>query len=106
MWMWQTLTGAFLLVFLGIHMFAQHFVADVGLRTYDDVISYMQNPLVFSVEVVFLIVVTIHALMGVRAIILDLGISDTADRRLKQGLIVLGIAMVGYGIWLSFNIIS
>lgn len=102
MWIWQALTGLLLLVLLALHMVFNHFVVEGGLRTYRDVVAYLSHPAVFAWEILMLVVVTAHALMGVRAILLDLGIRPTVDRWVKRGLAALGILIVGYGVWLSW----
>lgn len=104
MWIWQAISGALLLILAGMHMITQHYVVEGGLRTYADVVAYAQSPLFLVLETAFLIVVVGHALMGVRAIVLDLGISTPADRNLKIGLTALGAAMIVYGLWLTFSI--
>lgn len=101
MWIWQALSGILLTILLVVHMIANHFVVEGGLRTYADVLHYLSNPAIFVLETVFLMVVTAHALMGVRAIILDLGISPAADRRLKTALFALGAIIVVYAVWLT-----
>jgi len=105
MWIWQALSGILLTVLLVVHMVANHFVVEGGLRTYEDVIHYLSNPFIFALETAFLIVVTSHALMGVRAIILDLGISPAADRRLKAVLVALGAVIVAYAVWLTGRVV-
>jgi succinate dehydrogenase hydrophobic anchor subunit len=101
-WIWQAGTGVALLVLLAIHMIAQHFVVDTegGLRSHADVVAYIGNPVVFVIEAAFLVVVTIHALLGVRAIVFDFGLSARAEARVTRALQVLGAATVAYGIWL------
>jgi succinate dehydrogenase hydrophobic anchor subunit len=101
-WMWQAATGVALLVLLAIHMIAQHFVVDTegGLRNHADVVAYIGNPLVFAIEALFLVVVTIHALLGVRAILFDFGLSARAEARVTRALQILGGVTVAYGIWL------
>ena len=49
---------------------------------------------------------TAHALLGVRAIAMDFGLSDQAGRRLSRSLAVLGLLTVGYGLLLTRIIIS
>jgi succinate dehydrogenase hydrophobic anchor subunit len=56
-------------------------------------------------EALFLVVVATHAMLGVRAIVMDLGISDHAEKRLGQVLTVVGVLTVGYGLWLTWTII-
>jgi len=99
-WIGQAGTGLLLLFLLGLHMVAHHFVAQGGLRTYLDVLSYVRNPFIVGWEATFLIVVTYHALAGLRAVLLDLGLNDTQERRLTYALAGLGAIIVVYGLWL------
>jgi succinate dehydrogenase hydrophobic anchor subunit len=82
-------------------MGAQHFVVAGGIRSFEDVLRYIRNPIVFMLELAFLVTVTTHALLGVRAIILDFGISPCAERWWNRLLVALGGAMVAYGCWLT-----
>ena len=105
MWLWQAGTGALLVVFLALHMIANHFVVEGGLRGYSDVVAYLSNPFVFVLETFFLIAVVAHALMGVRSLVLDLGISAETDRRLTRGLMLLGIGLIVYATWLMVLVV-
>ncbi|MBI4770425.1 MAG: hypothetical protein HY784_08465 [Chloroflexi bacterium] len=93
-----------LLVLLGLHLVAQHFVAAGGIRDFAGVVAYLSNPILVVLEIAFLIVVTAHALLGVRAILFDLGLSATTEKRISQALSALGVLTVGYGIWLTWTI--
>ena len=104
-WYWQIFTGVALVLLLGLHFIANHFIAAGGIRDFADVVSYLRNPIVLVLEVLFLLVVAIHAMLGVRAIILDFGISSQAEKRLSQALTVIGVLTVGYGLWLTWSII-
>jgi succinate dehydrogenase cytochrome b556 subunit len=105
-WILQAFTGVLLVVLLGLHMVVQHFVVEGGLRRYQQVVEYLSNPFVFLLEVAFLIVVTWHALLGVRAIILDLGLKPATERKVTAFLSIVGVLTVAYGIWLSATIVS
>ncbi|MGZ3608936.1 MAG: hypothetical protein ACXWPS_19095 [Ktedonobacteraceae bacterium] len=104
-WYWQIFTGVALVLLLGLHFIANHFIATGGIRDFADVVSYLRNPIVLVLEVLFLIVVAIHAMLGVRAIVIDFGISSQAEKRLSQVLTVIGVLTVGYGLWLTWAII-
>jgi succinate dehydrogenase membrane anchor subunit len=104
-WYWQVFTGIALLLLLGLHFIANHFIAKGGLRDFADVVSYLRNPIVLVLEVLFLVVVTIHAMLGARAIVLDFGISERAEKLLAQALTVVGVLTVGYGLWLTWVIV-
>ena len=97
-WLGQAISGIVLVALLGLHWVAQHYLASGGLRTYSDVVAYLGNPLVLILEVAFLVVVTYHALMGVRAILLDLGPSEWLTQLLDIGLVLVGIATILYGV--------
>ncbi len=104
-WLWQVCSGVGLLVLLGIHLVAQHFIARGGLRNFADVVAYLSNPIFLVLELLFLVFVTFHAMLGVRAILMDFGLSNRAEKRLSQALTVIGALTVGYGLWLTWVII-
>ncbi len=105
-WILQAFTGIMLVVLLGLHMVVQHFVVAGGLRNYQQVVQYIANPFVFLLEIAFLIIVTWHALLGVRAVILDLGLKPASERKVTAVLSIVGVIVVAYGIWLSATIVA
>ena len=98
-WRWTALTGVSLLVLVTIHMVAHHFIVDRigGLRTYDHVLEYIANPIIFVIESMFLVAVTVHAMLGLRSVLFDFGIGERARSRVNKGLVVLGVITVAYG---------
>jgi succinate dehydrogenase / fumarate reductase membrane anchor subunit len=100
LWLMQAASGSMLILVLGVHIVAHHFVVEGGLRTYADVIAYISNPLIFALEVLFLLVVTVHAFLGLRAVLLDLGPTPSVVRILDAFLALGGIATLIYGIGL------
>ncbi len=102
----QVVSGVALLFLLGLHMVAQHFIVPTGLRFYDDVIEWLRNPVMIVVEVAFLVVVTYHALVGVRAILFDFGFSERTEGRITLLLWVVGIVTVVYGVALFAAILN
>ncbi len=107
-WRWTVVTGAALLVLLFVHMVAQHFVVNEvgGLRSYQQVLEYIGNPLIFTIECFFLVTVTAHALMGLRSVLLDMGFGARARRRIDVGLWLLGVVTVAYGFFLVGTLAS
>ncbi len=101
LWLLQVISGALLIAVLGLHMFVHHFVVEGGLRDFQDVLAYVASPLVVAVELVFLIVVTTHAMLGLRAILLDLGPSPKVEQAINIILTVIGMGTAGYGIYLA-----
>ncbi|MFQ5341490.1 MAG: hypothetical protein ACE5F6_08075 [Anaerolineae bacterium] len=102
-WLLQAASGVLLVILILLHMIVQHFTAG-ELLTYEDVVAYLSNPVVFALETLFLITVTFHALAGVRSVALDLGLNDHQDRRLTRVLWVVGTLMVVYGIGITLYI--
>lgn len=95
-------SGVALLALVTIHMVAHHFVVEEvgGLRTYAQVLDYIANPIIFVIEILFLVVVTTHAMLGLRSVLFDFGLSVRAKRTVARGLLVLGIVTVAYGVGL------
>lgn len=104
LWLVQAISGLLLIALLGLHMVAHHFVVEGGLRNFQQVLEYVSNPVIFFIEVVFLIVVTAHAMLGVRAIVLDLGLSEKTTRAVNWGITLVGVVTLVYGIWLAIAI--
>lgn len=105
-WIWQAVSGALVLVLVTLHMIANHFVVPEGLRNFAEVLDYLSNPLIVVLEVAFLVVVTWHGLLGLRAVIFDFGLSPAAERLITRILIVVGALTVGYGLWLTTVIVG
>ena len=105
-WLWQVVTGVGLVVLLGLHMVANHFIAKGGLRDYAAVVAYLRNPIILVLEILFLVCVTTHALLGVRAIFLAFGLSDQFERTLTRVLKWIGVLTVGYGLVVMWFVIK
>ena len=99
-WLSTAFTGMALLVLVTVHMVAHHFVVREigGLRTYEQVLEYIGNPVIFVIEAVFLVVVTWHAMLGLRAVALDLDLPPVLARLVRPGVVVLGVVTVVYGL--------
>jgi succinate dehydrogenase hydrophobic membrane anchor protein len=105
-WLVQAVTGMLVLGLVTVHMIANHFVVPEGLRDYAQVVEYLSNPLIVVLEVLFLGTVTWHALLGLRAVIFDLGLSPALERLVTRVLLVVGVLTVGYGLWLTSVIVT
>ena len=101
LWIIQAFSGLFLVFILGLHMVAHHFVVEEGLRDYQQVLDYVANPAIFITNILFIILATTHALLGVRSIILDLRPSPSRIRVINWVLIIFGAIAIVYGIWLA-----
>lgn len=105
-WIGQALSGILLLALLGLHMISHHFVVEGGLRDYAQALDYLGSPLILVIELVFMLVVTYHALAGVRSILFDLGLKPSQERLVTRALVMIGGVTVGYGVWLAFALFS
>lgn len=108
MWLWlvKIITGPILVILLLIHFVVNHFIAETGLLTYADVVAYYRNPIVPIMEILFLITVVTHSLIGLRGILLDLNPARRLLKVMDWGFVIAGIAAVSYGIWLALVIVS
>ena len=109
-WLWliKIATGPLLVLVIGLHFAVNHYMGSMssGLMTYDDIIAYYQNPIIPIIEIVFLVTVVTHSLIGLRGIILDLNPSRSVLKIVTWLMVILGVVSVGYGIWLVFAIAS
>jgi len=109
-WLWliKIVTGPLLLIVLLLHFIANHYLGSMssGLMTYDDVIRYFQNPIIPAIEILFLITVVTHSLIGLRGILLDMNPSRPILKVVTWLLVILGVASIVYGIWLALTIAS
>lgn len=109
-WLWliKIVTGPLLLVILGLHLIVNHYMGSLpsGLMTYEDVVAYFQNPIIPAIEILFVVTVVTHSLIGLRGIVLDMNPSRSTLKIVTWFLAVLGVSSVGYGIWLALTIAS
>ena len=105
LWLVQALTGAALVVALGVHLVAQHFLAPGGLRDYANVVDYLRQPLAALIEVALLASVVVHASLGIRSSLVDV-LGGVALRRVSLGLAGAAIITIGYGLWLIISLLT
>jgi succinate dehydrogenase / fumarate reductase membrane anchor subunit len=107
-WLWliKIVTGPLLVIILGLHFTVNHYLGSLssGLMTHGDVIRYFQNPIIPAIEILFLITVVTHSLIGLRGIFLDMNPSRNILNVVTWLLVILGVSSVGYGIWLALRI--
>ena len=105
-WRWTAGTGIALVVLATLHIVAQHFVVSGtgGLRTYHEVLQYISSPVIFILEVGFLVAVTIHGMLGIRSILLDLDLRERTRRHLDSILWTVGTVTVCYGLVLLITL--
>lgn len=109
-WIWlvKIATGPLLVIVLGLHLTVNHYLGSVpsGLMNYEDVVRYFQNPIIPAIEILFLVTVVTHSLIGVRGILLDMNPSRNALNIITWLLVLLGASSIMYGVWLALTIAS
>jgi succinate dehydrogenase / fumarate reductase membrane anchor subunit len=106
LWLLKMLSAVFILVILGIHLVVNHFTAEGGLLSYNDILIYFQNPLIPIMEGTFLVTVVVHSLLGFRSILLDLKPKPGTLQVINWVLGIVGVVSIGYGIWLLTAIVA
>ena len=106
LWLAQAVSGILLVFLLGLHWVAQHYLSETGLRGYAAVVDYLRNPAIMALEAAFLISVTAHALLGVRAVLVDLNPPPSTQKWLDRGLWLAGVLTVVYGLQLVWQIVQ
>lgn len=106
LWLLKIIAGLLVIVVLGIHFVINHAVAPGGLLTYEDVIRYYKVPIVPIMEIFFLIVVVVHAILGFRGIVLDLNPGQKIRRVMDWIFVIAGVIAVVYGSWLVIVLTS
>lgn len=102
----QAVTGVVVMGLVTLHMVANHFVVPEGLRDYAQVVAYLSSPVIVVLEVAFLVTVVWHGLLGLRAVIFDLGLSAREETWVTRVLAVVGVVTVGYGLWVTTVIVG
>jgi succinate dehydrogenase / fumarate reductase membrane anchor subunit len=107
-WLWliKIVTGPLLLLVLGLHFTVNHYLGSMpsGLMTYDDIVRYFQNPVIVGIEILFLVTVVTHSLIGFHGILLDMHPSRNLLVIFTWLHLLLGVSAVLYGIWLALTI--
>lgn len=106
LWLLKIIAGLLIVIVMGIHFWVNHLVAPGGLLSYADVLAYYQNPIIPIMEIIFLVFVVTHALLGLRSILLDLNPKQSVLRWINLGLLLLGIIAIVYGTWLIFFVVA
>jgi succinate dehydrogenase hydrophobic anchor subunit len=105
-WLVKAATGVLLVVFLGTHLVAQHFLVEGGLRDYDAVVAYLRHPVALVAELGLLVTVIVHAALGVRAVLVDLLPHERALRRATWIIGTVAVVSLVYGIGLTLVVLG
>ena len=102
----QSVQRLLIVLILIMHFVVNHLVAPNGLLTYADILRYYQNPLIPIMEILFVVFVVSHALIGLRGIILDLKPSRAVLAVTDWVFVIVGGAAIIYGIWLILTVVA
>lgn len=105
LWLVKAITGVLLIVSLGVHLVAQHFLVDGGLRDHAAVVAYLRHPVALVAELALLVSVITHAALGVRAVLVDVLPGETAVRRATWVIGIVGIGCLAYGVALTLLVL-
>ena len=105
-WLLKIATGPLLVLVLILHFTVNHYLGSMssGLMTYEDVIRYFQNPLIVAIEILFLVTVVTHSLLGFHGILLDMHPPRNLLVLSTWLHVIVGVAAVVYGVWLALTI--
>lgn len=105
-WLFQAASVAFIIFFLGVHLYVAHINGGSPVELFDTVIVNLRNPWWLAFFLVFLWIVTFHCLNGVRGIIFETGISRKSRRIVSYLFAAIFIVSVIYGTALSMVVAS
>ena len=98
-WILQRITAVLLAVFLGTHLFVLHYVNENLLINFAGVAARMKSVLYLVVDGGLLVIGLYHALNGVRAVLLDVVVSESGRRSVTAVMWVLGVAFALLGLY-------
>lgn len=99
--MFQAASGLFLIFFLGVHLYVAHIDFGHPVQFFNSVIQNLRNPWWMVFFIVFVWIITYHALNGVGNMVKDTNIGAKGRNYLNIALIVIYFATVIYGTALS-----
>lgn len=105
-WMFQAISGAFVVFFLGVHLYVAHINGGSPVELFDTVIANLRNPWWMAFFLAFLWIVTYHGLNGVKGIIYETGISARTRKIVSYILTAVFIVSIIYGTALTLVVAS
>jgi succinate dehydrogenase hydrophobic anchor subunit len=100
-WLVKAITGVLLVGFLGLHLVAQHFLVEGGLRDYSAVVAYLRHPVALVAELGLLATVVVHAALGVRAVLVDMLPGERAMQRAEWVIRIIAVLALVYAVGLT-----
>jgi succinate dehydrogenase hydrophobic anchor subunit len=111
-WFFQRLSAVLLVVFLAVHLYADHFMdvseetGEEALITFEEVSVRLDQLFYIVIDYGMLSMVLLHGLNGLRTVLFDFDMFVKRRKMIDVGLWVLGIATLIWGIVILFPFIS
>ena len=106
LWLVKAISGGLLIVFLGVHLIAQHLLVPGGLRDFGSVVEYLRQPLALVTETLLVATVLLHAAIALRTFAAELVRNPRALRVVSYAIVLAAVATFGYTVWLTINVLS
>jgi len=105
-WFLQASSGMFLVFFMAVHLYVAHINGGSPIELFDSIVRNLSNPWWLAFFLVFVWIITYHALNGVKGIVYDMGISRRMKRYVSYTFIGIYLATVVYGTILALIVAS
>jgi fumarate reductase subunit D len=106
LWVVKAVSGVLLIVFLGIHLVAQHLLAPGGLRDFQSVVDYLHQPIALIAEMGLVVAVIVHVALAIRSLLIEL-VHDRGILRVANYLIaVAAVGIFVYTVWITLTIVA
>jgi succinate dehydrogenase hydrophobic anchor subunit len=106
LWLIKAISGGLLIVFLGVHLVAQHLLAPGGLRDFASVVDYFHQPVALVTETLLVMTVLVHAATALRTFAAELVRGQRALRIVSYVIVLAAIGTFAYTVWLTINVLS
>ncbi len=116
-WVLQRVSGFLVFLFVFFHMLVNHYLTALmdtdtevalskGIASFEAVAWKMSNPLYFTISILFVIFLMIHALNGFRMVVLDMATGHSFRKIFGILLFLLGVVIVIYAFILNSTILT
>ena len=105
-WFFQASSGMFLVFFMAVHLYVAHINGGSPIELFDSIVRNLSNPWWLAFFIVFVWVITYHALNGVKGIVYDMGVGRNMKKYVSYTFTGIYLATVVYGTILSIIVAS
>ncbi len=95
----QRITGVLLTVYLFMHIFVISSAKRAGPEGFDRTMGMVQTPFFHWMEVLLFLGIVIHAVNGIRIIIVDTGSEARRHKGWLYAMMALGVIIIIYGLY-------